>query len=305
MGSPALAVPSLMALLQHDDLCRLVGVVTQPDRPAGRGKRLHPPPVKVAAREHDIPVYQPTSMKAPQTVAQLRQWAPQLIVVVAYGRILPAPILSLPPLGCVNVHASLLPRHRRAAPILHAILAGDAETGVCLMQMDAGLETAPVYACARHPIAAQDTAGTLADALAQLGASLLRDNLSALLAGALQASPQNPALATYAPPLHKEQGRLDFNETAAVLARRVRALTPWPGTFFEYAGRRIQVLAAHPQAAAAPAPPGRVVAADTAGVQVACGEGVLVLDQVKPAGKKAMPAGAWVAGRGIAPGAQL
>lgn len=303
MGSPAFAVPSLTVLAERPDLCEVVAVVTQPDRPAGRGRQLQPGPVKVAAQARGLPVLQPTKMRSAETRDALAAYQPQVMVVAAYGRILPPSLLELPSLGCINVHASLLPRHRGASPIAHAILAGDATTGVAIMQMEEGLDTGPVFAMREEPIAPTDTTGSLTVRLSQVGASLLADVLPDIFSGELQAQTQDHARATYAPLLSKEDGRLNFTRPAAELARRVRAFSPWPGTFAFRGEQRVQVMEARPASGAGE--PGQVLAADREGVLVASGEEALLLTEVKPAGKKQMTAAAWVAGRGVAVGDRL
>jgi methionyl-tRNA formyltransferase len=292
MGTPAFAVPSLQALLaQHE----VVGVVTQPDRPAGRGRQVVEPAVKQAALAAGVPVIQPKRLREPEAVAQLRAWAPDVIVVAAFGQILRPEVLDLPPHGCVNVHASLLPRHRGAAPVAAAIIAGDAETGITLMRMDAGLDTGPMLAQATVPIAPDDTTETLTDRLALIGGRLLAEKLPLYLTGRLKAEQQNEAEATYAPQLKKDDGRLDFTRPAAELERRVRAFQPWPGAFAVWPeaegpaeARNLKILGA----AVLDEPlgePGQVVATSR-GPAVAAGAGALLLLTVQPPGKRPMPA---------------
>lgn len=284
MGTPDFAVPSLKTLI---DTQTVVGVVTQPDRPAGRGQQLRPSPVKVVAQAADIPVYQPKSLRSETAAAPLRDWQPDVIVVAAFGQILRPHVLDLPPHGCLNVHASLLPRWRGASPIQHAIMAGDTETGVTLMQMDPGLDTGPMLVRATTPIAPDETAASLHDRLAELGAGLLATHLDAVLAGAFTAVPQDDALATYAPLIKKEDGALDWTTTAVALDRHVRAMTPWPGAFTWWQGNLVKVLAAHAtHGRGSGGEPGRVVrTGDDIGVQT--GAGVLVLDSIQLAGKRA------------------
>ena len=304
MGSPAFAVPALEQLLEHRELVQVVGVVTQPDKPAGRGRVLTPPPVKVTATAHGLPVLQPAKMKAEATHQSLRELAPDLMVVAAYGRILPPAMLAIPRLGCVNVHASLLPRHRGASPINHAILAGDREVGVAIMRMEEGLDTGPVFVMRGMPTPAGATTESLSATLATLGAELLVEALPGIVAGTLAPTPQNHAAATYAPLLEKEHGKLDFTKAAEVLERQVRAFHPWPGSFAKKGPQRVQIL----EVQVLPdvhGPAGQVVTADKHGVIVACGQGGLRLVTLQPEGKKAMPAAAWVAGRGVAVGDSL
>lgn len=285
MGTPDFAVPALQKLIETQTV---VGVVTQPDRPAGRGKKLRPSPVKVAALAAGIPVYQPKSLGREEAAAPLREWQPDVIVVAAFGQILRPHVLELPPHGCINVHASLLPRWRGASPIQHAILAGDAETGVCLMQMDVGLDTGPVYVCRSTPITPEDTAATLHDRLAQMGAALLGAHLDDIVDGRLPAIPQDDSQSTYAPMIKKEDGRLDWTQTAVALERRVRAMTPWPGAFTTWQGKTLKIKAARIYEDSVPAgQPGLVI--ERQGRIIVCGaDGGLQLLEVQLAGKKAM-----------------
>ena len=285
MGSPDFAVPSLRALCAGQSV---VGVVTQPDRPAGRGRRLADSAVKVAARELGLPTIQPETLRAPDALAALRDWSPDAIVVAAFGQILWKDVLDLPPFGCINVHASLLPRHRGAAPIPTAILAGDAETGVTIMKMDAGLDTGPILARRSEAIRPDDTTATLTARLARLGADLLVGTLPACLAGQIAPQPQDEARATYAKQLRKEDGQLDWSRSADELARWVRAFFPWPGAFTLWEGQPLKILRAHADPNLS-APPGHVFDAEG---QPAVGTpgGALVLDEIQPAGRKPMPA---------------
>lgn len=293
MGSPEFALPTLRALAAHYPV---VGVVTQPDRPAGRGKRLTPPPVKVLAQELGLPLMQPRRLRDPEAMARLREWAPDLIVVTAYGQILRPEVLQLPRYGCLNVHASLLPRWRGASPIQHAILAGDAETGVTIMLMDEGLDTGPILRQRATPVGPEETAGQLSARLAEMGADLLIETLPDYLAGALQPQPQDDSRATYAPLLKKEDGRLDFTRPAAYLARQVRAFDPWPGTFTNWEGQILKVKRAYAVAAPSPGPGVRLVHEGLPAVGT--GEGVLVLVEVQPAGKRAMSGADFLRGAG-------
>lgn len=283
MGSPEFALPSLRRLNEHMDV---VGVVTQPDRPAGRGREISPPPVKRLALEMDIPLIQPGRLRDPRAMEQLRAWAPDVIVVAAFGQILKPEVLGLPPHGCVNVHASLLPRWRGAAPIQAAILHGDRETGVTIMRMDPGVDTGPVLRQKAIRISPEDTAGTLSPRLAEIGAELLVETLPAYLSGALIPSPQDDSRATFAPMLKKADGELDFQQTAEALARRVRAFHPWPGTFLIWEDRRLAVHQAH--AHPGPSPGIGVRTSTERSPAIGTPEGILVLDTVQPAGKRAM-----------------
>jgi len=285
MGTPEFAVPALDALA---DAHQVVGVITQPDRPAGRGRRLAPSPVKQVALERGLSLSQPHSLRTPEAVAQLSAWKPDVIVVAAFGQILPQDVLGLPPHGCLNVHGSLLPHWRGAAPVAAAILAGDEVTGVTIMQMDAGLDTGPVLAQREETILPDDTQATLEERLAYLGAELLVETLSAYLAGNLLPRPQPEEGATYAGQLRKEDGLLDWSRPAVELDRQVRAFTPWPGAFTTWRGQRLKVLRVVPLPEwHGDAPPGTVIVlAD--GVVVATGEGALRLEEVQLAGKRPM-----------------
>ncbi len=305
-GSPAFAVPCLEALVRAEGV-EVVGVFSQPDRPAGRGQQLRPPPVKEAAIAHGLEVLQPTRLKDGKVAAWLREQAVDLAVVTAYGRILPQEILDAPRLGCVNVHASLLPRWRGASPIQRAIEAGDTDTGVCLMQMDIGLDTGAVLARIRITIGADETADLLAERLAAAGADLLAAQLPALLAGELRAEPQPEDGVTYAALLRKEDGRLDFARPAASLAAQVRAMTPWPGATFEREGETWKLFAngLTPIARVHEAVPGTVLAIDGEEAIVATGEGVLRVAELQRPGRKRMGAGSALRGARIDVGARL
>jgi methionyl-tRNA formyltransferase len=293
MGSPDFALPTLRLLAAHYPLA---GVVTQPDKPAGRGRVLTPPPVKLLAQELGLPVIQPMRLREPEALAQLQAWQPDLIVVAAFGQILRPAVLDLPRFGCLNVHASLLPRWRGAAPIQAAILHGDAETGVTILRMDPGVDTGLVLSQRAIPISPDDTAGTLSGKLAALGAKLLIDTLPGYLNGTILPQPQDQAQPTYAPMLKKEDGQLDFTQPAEALARRVRAFNPWPGTFTLWDGQILKVHRAHAVGAGeckehasepAPTPGARLVYQGLPAIATA--DGLLVLDEVQPAGKKLMP----------------
>lgn len=307
MGSPDFAVPCLEALLRRAEV---VAVVTQPDKPAGRGQAPKAPPVKEAALRAGLPVLQPHKLRTPPFAEVLRPLALDLVVVVAYGKILPPELLAVPRLGCLNVHASLLPKYRGAAPIQHALMAGERETGVTLMRMDAGLDTGPTLAARALPITDEDTAGTLHEKLARLGAELLAEHLDAIFRGELPAVPQDDARASYAGLLDKEQGRVDWSQPAARVRDRIRGVDPWPGAFTLLEGQPLKLWRPRlaPQAgieSAAGAAPGTVLRADASGLTVACGAGAVVVAEAQLPGRKRMAVGALVAGRAIAAGTVL
>ncbi len=287
-GTPDFAVPSLRAAAQRGEVA---AVYTQPDRPAGRGRALAASPVKQEAIGRGIPVVQPESLKSAEAQEALRQLAPDLLVVVAYGLILPQAVLDIPRFGCWNVHASLLPRWRGAAPIQRAIEAGDAETGVCLMQMEAGLDTGPVLLSLSTPVGEDDTGGQLHDRLAELGAQVLSDGLGLLRLGLRPvAQPQAVEGVTYARKLEKHEGRLDWTQPAVALARKVRAFNPWPVAEGRVAGERLRIHGAAALDEAHAAEPGALLRAGRDGLDVACGEGVLRLRTVQREGGKAITA---------------
>ncbi len=290
MGSPDFAVPALHALNQHYSV---VGVVSQPDRPSGRGMTLTPPPVKVAAQALGIPVMQPEKLRQPEAMEQLQAWNPDLIIVAAFGQILKQEVLDLPKYGCLNIHASLLPRWRGAAPIQSAILAGDAETGITIMKMDAGLDTGPMIAKRSIPILPHDTGGSLFEKLSALGGDFLLDILPSYLNGDFNLQPQPEDSVTYAPMLKKEDGLLDTTQTAEALERRVRAFSPWPGTFLLWNDAPLKIRLAHVEAGKTEAGWRGVRSGLPA---IGTSDGYLILDELQPAGKKAMSGKAFLAG---------
>jgi methionyl-tRNA formyltransferase len=290
MGSPGFALPSLRAL---SDAYDLVGIVTQPDRASGRGRAVKMPPVKTLALELGIPVMQPERLRAPEAMERLQKWSPDLIVVAAFGQILKKDVLDLPRFGCINVHASLLPRWRGAAPINAAILHGDEETGVTIMQMDAGLDTGPMLAQRSIRLTRDDTAGSVTETLSHLGADLLIETLPDYLSGKITPQPQPEEGVTYAPMLKKEDGRLDFTRDANELERQIRAFHPWPGAFMDFDGTLLKVHRAHVEAGSAEAGKKLIVQNQPA---VGARNGLLVLDEVQPAGKKFMNGKSFLSG---------
>jgi methionyl-tRNA formyltransferase len=291
MGSPDFAVPVLKALAKAYPLA---GVITQPDRPAGRKLTLAPPPVKQAALALGLPVLQPEKLRLPEAMAALREWNPDLIVVAAFGQILRPEVLDLPRYGCVNVHASLLPRWRGAAPVQAAILAGDAQTGITLMKMDAGVDTGPLLSQRTLAIGPEDTAGMLLEKLAPLGAELLLDTLPDYLEGKLPPRPQESGNATYAPMLRKDDELLDFTRPAVELERRIRALNPSPGAFFDWHGAPLKVWRAGVRNAPDRVAGRRLIVEGSPAIGTA--DGLLVLEQVQAAGKKSLPGKEFLAG---------
>lgn len=288
-GTPEFSVPCLEACRASG--VEVVAVYTQPDRPAGRGRKLTPSPVKQAALAANIPVEQPESLKTVEARATLEAYRPDLMVVVAYGLILSRKVLAIPRLGCWNVHASLLPRWRGAAPIQRAILAGDSESGVDLMQMEAGLDTGPVLLERRTPITREDTGGSLHDRLSLLGADVLAEGLRRTLAGeTLQATPQSDDGVMYAHKLEKAEARLDFSRSALALERQVHAFDPWPVAEGDIAGENVRIWAAHALDQSHRTAPGSVIAAQRDGIDVACGEGVLRITALQRAGGKRITA---------------
>jgi methionyl-tRNA formyltransferase len=291
MGSPEFAAPTLQALNERFEVA---GVVTQPDRPAGRGRKLQASAVKLLAGELGLPTIQPEKLRDEEAMRQLAAWKPDLIVVAAYGQILKPEVLDLPPHGCLNVHASLLPRWRGASPIQAAILHGDEKTGVTIMKMDAGMDTGPVLSQREISIEGDDTGGSLSAKLAALGAELLGETLPAYLSGALKPQPQDEKQATYTKLLKKSDGKLDFETSAEELARKVRGYNPWPGAFVRWQGQLLKIHAvttANKNNAGA----GKTLIHEglpAIGTQ----QGILILEEVQPAGKQAMPGAAFLTG---------
>jgi methionyl-tRNA formyltransferase len=303
-GTPEFAVPPLEALRAAGH--EIVAVYTQPDRPAGRGQSLSASPVKQRALEFGLPVEQPPTLKAAAAVERLREHAADLMVVVAYGLILPQAVLDVPRLGCWNIHASLLPRWRGAAPIQRAILAGDDVTGITIMQMDAGLDTGPMLLVREVPIGPDETGGELHDRLSRAGAEAIVAAVSEWQAGHLVPRPQPAEGASYAAKLRKEEARIDWSQPAAVIARQVRAFNPWPVADTAWDGRQLRVWRAEsmPRADAADAAPGTVLEAAAGRIVVATGAGALSLLQVQVAGRRALPAAEFLNAHSLA-GARL
>lgn len=313
IGTGEIGLPVLRWLIateQHE----LVGVVTQPDKPAGRSQELQPPAVKVSLQGSSIPVLQPRRIKSFEAVEEIRTLSPDAIVVMAYGQILPRAVLEISPVACLNLHASLLPRHRGAAPIQAAIAAGDSETGITVMYMDEGLDTGDILLQSSIAISPNETGGLLHDRLGEVAPAALNQALAALASGAASRTPQNSAEATYAPKLEREHGRIDWSEAAEAIERKIRAFDPWPGTFaiFRDAGgaeRKVKIFSAALEPAAEAAKPGELVARGEPAILVAARGGVLRLRELQLEGKKRMSAAdfvrgqPWIANASIVPAA--
>jgi methionyl-tRNA formyltransferase len=292
-GTPEFALPALEALRTRHTL---TGVLTRPDRPSGRGRQLTASPVKRAALEHRLPLEQPQTLRGEAPLAMLRAWQPDVLVVVAYGLILPRAILEMPRFGCLNIHASLLPRWRGAAPIQRALLAGDAQTGISIMQMDAGLDTGPVLLQRRLALTDRDTSGTLHDALADLGAQALLEALAGRAAGTLDPVPEPTQGVTYAAKILKSEGRIDWTHPATRIDRQVRAFNPWPIAETTLDGEPLRILSARalpagdkmPPTVDLDAPPGSIIAVCDGNMLVRCGVGELAVSQVQRAGRRAI-----------------
>jgi methionyl-tRNA formyltransferase len=300
MGTPDFAVPALHKLLAGPD--EIAAVVTQPDRPKGRGKKLSPPPVKVAAEQAGIPVLQPSKIRTDEFAETLKSYRPDLIIVAAYGRMLPASILELPRLGCINIHGSLLPRHRGAAPIQWAVIKGDQQAGVTIMQMDAGMDTGDILLPAAIPVSPDETAGSLFTRLAELGGSTLMQALDLLRQDKLSRTRQDHSLATAAPPLTKEDGCLDWNQPAAELHCLIRGLDPWPGAYSFMGGQRFRFFAPEIVHKESKQAAGTLILADTQGLLITTARDCLLIKEIQPEGKKRMTVEAYLCGHPLAPG---
>lgn len=301
MGTPDFALDTLRGLV--DAGLDLVGVYTQPDRPKGRGKKLAAPPVKELALAQGIPVFQPAKLRAPEAVAELQALAPDLIVVVAYGQILPQAVLDIPQHGCINVHASLLPKYRGAAPINKAVVDGETETGVTTMQMDVGLDTGDMLVKKTIAIGPDETAGELHDRLAKVGREAMDETIVRLLDGSLVAEKQDDALTCYAPMMKKEDGLIDWSRPAAEVHNQVRGLAPWPGAYTELDGETLKISGT--VLADGAGAPGTVLSADGEGVVVACGDGAVRIAELQLPGKKRLPAADFLRGQPLPNGLQL
>lgn len=302
MGSAAFAVPSLDALTRGPH--EILEVVTQPDKPAGRGMRTHACVVAEFARSRGISLYQPKSVKVPEAIEHIGQMKPDLIVVVAYGKILPKALLEIPPHGCVNVHASLLPRYRGAAPINWAIVNGESETGVTTQRIVEELDAGDILLSVKTKIDEAETADGLYDRLALMGADLLLETVDGIEKGTLKPIPQDPSQATFAPIIKKGDGHIDWSMSASSIYDRIRGFKPWPGSFSFLDGKQLKVIEAAPAEMPASDEPGTIVECDKH-LAVACGDGVLYLLEVQPEGRKSMPASDFLRGHRVQRGAKL
>ena len=305
MGTPSFAVPVLEALL--DAGYEVVGVWTRPDRPAGRGKQTTPPPVKRFADEHDIPVFQPVSLKTPEAHRQLSAWSPDVIVVAAYGRLIPADILDFPRLGSLNIHPSLLPKYRGPSPVATALLNGEPTTGVTVMKVDEGMDTGPILASVETKVDPGETADALTDRLFRLGAGLLVETLPRWAEGKIEARPQDSSLATTTGLLERSDGEIDWRQSAERIARQVRAYHPWPGAYTDWEGRRLKIVAARvPNPSAAETlPPGKAAVLPDGTLAVGTGDGALAVDRLQLEGGRAVTAAEFVAGHPSIAGSRL
>jgi len=300
MGTPEFAVPSLQALLDHKE--NVVAVVTQPDRPKGRGRKLTPPPVKVLAENTGIAVLQPTKIKTEEYHDTIREFSPDLIIVTAYGRILPGTLLRLPPLGTINVHGSLLPKYRGAAPIQRAILEGERETGITIMQMDEGMDTGDILLQDSLLIKTDDTSATLSAKMARLGGKLLIEALELLRRDELPPIRQDNHLATEAPPLNKEEAEIDWTRSAFAISCQIRGLDPWPLAHTDYEGQRLRLFASSVISGEPMEPPGTLCRIDRDGMMIATGHDYLLVREVQREGANRMTVQAFLQGRPLKTG---
>jgi methionyl-tRNA formyltransferase len=301
MGTPQFACPTLKTLIDRGE--QVVAVVTQPDRPKGRGQQTLPPPVKVLAEQHAIPVLQPVKVRHPEAIEEIKALNPDLIVVVAFGQILPKALLEIPKHGCINVHASLLPRYRGAAPLNWCIINGETETGVTTMMMDVGLDTGDMLLKKATPIDPDEDTSSLHDRLSGIGAELLGETLDDLAAGRLVPEKQDDALTCYAPMLKKEDGLIDWGKDAAAIKNLVRGMTPWPGAYSYLDDKLLKVYRV--QSGSGSGNPGEVLNAGRDGIEVACGNGSIIIHELQLEGKKRLSATEFLAGCKLQPGKPL
>lgn len=304
LGTGDIGLPALEALADSGEH-QLLAVFTQPDRPFGRKGELKAPAVKTFAESRGVPVHQPEKIRKGEALETLSAYAPEVIVVVAYGQILPKSVLELPSVACINLHASILPKHRGAAPIQAAILAGDEESGMTVMHIDVGLDSGDIILIEKFPLAPDETGGSLHDRLAEAGPVALMKALKGLASGDAPRTPQDHAAATHIGKLTREDGEIDWTQSAADIERRIRAFHPWPGTSAQFPDGGVKVFPPAEVLTDRTGQPGEVLAAGKSGITIACGEGALCFGEVQPAGKKRMPAAAYLAGRPIAPGTVL
>ncbi len=302
MGTPDFALGTLEGLISAG--CNMVGVYTQPDRPKGRGKKLAAPPIKELAEKHGIPVFQPLKLRDPAAVEQLKELRPELIVVIAYGQILPKAVLDIPQHGCINVHASLLPKYRGAAPINKVIVDGESETGITTMLMDVGLDTGDMLIKRSLPIDANETAGHLHDRLALLGRETMEETLKQLCHGNLTPEQQDDSLSSYAPMMKKEDGLIDWSKSATEVHNLVRGLDPWPSAYTQLNNEVLKISRTSIDTTISDSP-GSVLKADTDGVLIACGKGALLIDQLQLPGKKKLSAADFLRGRDLPVGSKV
>jgi methionyl-tRNA formyltransferase len=303
MGTPSFAVPTLRAI--HESNHELIGVVTQPDKPRGRGRKLGISPVKELAMGLRLPIMQPETTRDEAFMEEVNRMSPDVIVVAAYGRMLTRELLDLPPHGCINVHASLLPKYRGAAPIQWAIVNGERRTGVTIMKMDEGMDTGDILLTQQVEITDTDTAQSLHDRLAQVGAGLVINALDGVERGTIRPAPQDNSMASYAPPLKKEDGLIDWSRAARVIYNRIRGFDPWPGAFTYLRGSRLKVFSGEVVEEEVRDTPGKVVQSGPEGVRVSTGTGFLVIEEVQLEGRKRMPVREFLIGNEIPPGTQL
>jgi methionyl-tRNA formyltransferase len=301
MGTPEFACPTLQTLLSRGE--QVIAVFTQPDRPKGRGQKLQAPPVKELALAHGIPVFQPIKVRAPEVIEQIRELRPDLIVVVAFGQILPKALLEIPPHGCVNVHASLLPRYRGAAPLNWCIVNGETETGVTTMLMDVGLDTGPMLLKKTTPIGPDEDILSLHNRMSNLGAELLSETLDGLKAGLITPQPQDDSDTCYAPMLKKEHGWIDWNQPAREIHNQVRGLASWPGTITMLDGQPLKLF--RTTISTGTGIPGSILSAGKEGIEVACGSGSLLIKELQASGSKRMEAASFLAGHPLTIGTLL
>jgi len=298
MGTPQFASPTLQMLIERGE--DIIAVVTQPDRPKGRGQQMQFPPVKELALSHDIPVIQPVKVRVPEAVEAIRALNPDLVIVVAFGQILPKALLDIPRYGCINIHASLLPRYRGAAPLNWCLINGESETGITTMMMDVGLDTGDMLLKRTTAITPEDDASSLHDRLSLLGAETMAETLALLIAGKLQPEKQDDSLSCYAPMLKKELGEINWNSTTDKIINLVRGITPWPGAYTKIDGKVVKIHKVH--AGAGAGAPGEILKAGKTGIETASADGSIIIDELQLEGKKRLKAGEFLAGCRLEPG---